>query len=83
MVNSLLFKFITTTKCRNNSLDGINGIVIDETANTIKVLTLTGSVKTIIKEDCWFYVNVDGCTYLINGRKLITKGKGRKTFKFV
>jgi ribonuclease P protein subunit POP4 len=66
---------ITTTKCRNESLNGIHGIVIEETANTVKVLTLTGSIKTVIKEDCWFYVDIGNCTYLISGRKLRKTGK--------
>ncbi|WP_054842667.1 ribonuclease P protein subunit [Vulcanisaeta distributa] len=78
MSKPLLFKFVETVNCRNGSLNGISGIVVDETAKTIKVLTPTGSVKTIIKEDCWFYVNINNCTYLINGRKLILKGgKGK------
>ena len=83
MSKPLLFKFIETINCRNESLNGVSGIVIDETAKTIKVLTLTGSIKVIIKEDCWFYVNINDCTYLINGRKLILKGRERKIFKFV
>ncbi|MGC8606668.1 MAG: ribonuclease P protein subunit [Vulcanisaeta sp.] len=78
MSKPLLFKFIETVNCRNKSLNGVSGIVIDETAKTIKVLTLTGSIKVIVKEDCWFYVNINNCTYLVNGRRLILKGgKGK------
>lgn len=69
----VLFKVISTIDCRNKSLDGIEGIVIEETKKTLKVLTLTGSIKTIIKEDCWFYVNDGPCTYLMPGHKLIKK----------
>ncbi|WP_054855921.1 ribonuclease P protein subunit [Vulcanisaeta sp. JCM 16161] len=83
MSKPLLFKFIETVNCRNDSLNGISGIVIDETAKTIKVLTLTGSIKVVIKEDCWFYVDINNCTYLVNGRRLILKGGKGKFFKFV
>ncbi|MFB6470138.1 MAG: ribonuclease P protein subunit [Vulcanisaeta sp. AZ3] len=82
-MNTLFLKFITTTKCRNPTLNSISGIVIDETAKTVKVLTLDNSIKAIIKEDCWFYVNIGNCTYLINGKKLIVKSRGRKIFKFI
>lgn len=75
-------KVVTTTRCRNKYLDGIQGIVIEETTNTIKVLTLTGSIRTIIKEDCWFYIDIGNCTYLINGYKL-RGSRGRKILKFV
>ncbi|WP_054853043.1 ribonuclease P protein subunit [Vulcanisaeta distributa] len=78
MSKSLLFRFIETINCRNESLNGISGVVIDETTKTIKVLTLTNSIKVIIKEDCWFYVSIGNCTYLVNGRKLILKGRKGK-----
>ncbi|BDR92611.1 ribonuclease P protein subunit [Vulcanisaeta souniana] len=83
MRKPLLFRFITATRCRNESLNGIGGIVVEETAKTIKILTLTGAVKVLIKEDCWFYVDVDNCTYLVNGRKLINEDRERKIFKFI
>ncbi|WP_054857284.1 ribonuclease P protein subunit [Vulcanisaeta sp. JCM 16159] len=78
MSKPLLFRFIETINCRNESLNGISGVVIDETTKTIKVLTLTNSIKVIIKEDCWFYVSIGNCTYLVNGRKLILKGRKGK-----
>ena len=80
MRKPLLFRFVETVNCRNRSLNGIEGMVIDETAKTIRVLTPSGSVKTIIKEDCWFYVSIGNCTYLVNGRKLILRGGKGKLF---
>lgn len=73
VIKQLIFKMVSTVNCRNESLNGIEGMVIDETRNTLKVLTLTGSVKTIIKEDCWFYVDDGKCTYLIPGYRLIKR----------
>ncbi|WP_069807852.1 ribonuclease P protein subunit [Vulcanisaeta thermophila] len=72
-IRSIIFKVVSTVNCRNRDANGIEGIVIEETRNTIKVLTMTGSVKTIIKEDCWFYVNDGDCTYLVPGHKLILR----------
>ncbi len=80
MRKPLLFKFIETVNCRNESLNGVSGVVIDETAKTVRILTMTGSIKTIIKEDCWFYVDVGNCTYLISGRRLILRGGKGKLF---
>lgn len=72
-IKQLLFRVISTVNCKNETLNGIEGIVIDETRNTVKVLTTTGSLKTIIKEDCWFYINDGDCTYLVPGHRLIRR----------
>lgn len=75
-MNNLLFKVVTTVRCTSETTNWIRGIVIEETRNTLKVLTLRGSVKTIIKEQCWFYVDDGKCTYLIPGWKLRKYKKG-------
>ncbi|GEM_PF-927374 len=63
----VLYKIVECVKCRNSTLNGLKGLVIDETKNTIQILTIDGTVKTIIKEECWYYVYDKSRIYLING----------------
>ncbi|OYT25741.1 MAG: ribonuclease P [Thermoprotei archaeon ex4572_64] len=66
----VLYKIVECVKCRNPTLNGLKGLVVSETKNTIQILTIDGTVKTIIKEECWYYVYDKSRIYLINGTNL-------------
>lgn len=62
---SLLYRFVECTNCRNKSLEGLKGLVIDETKNTLKILCIDGKIRTVIKNVCWYYVKINNKVYLI------------------
>ncbi len=67
---SLLYKFVECVNCKNRYLEGIRGIVIEETKNTLKILCVDGKVRTIIKNQCWYYVKQDNKLFLVPPSRL-------------
>lgn len=70
MKSSILYKFVECVNCKSKDVNGIKGLVIDETKNTVIILTIDGKIKTIIKSICWFYVHVNDKIYLIPGKRI-------------
>ena len=67
------FTYVKAVRCRNRSLEALEGLVIGETRNMLEILTPTGSRKLIPKEECWFYITYRGgrCVVLVNGQLLV------------
>ncbi|MBN2420887.1 ribonuclease P protein subunit [Candidatus Woesearchaeota archaeon] len=58
----LIGKKITITESNNKSLEGIRGVVVDETKNTISI-ECDGKTRKVVKEQCIFDVEgetIDG-----------------------
>ena len=67
---NILYKFIECVNCRNKSLEGLKGLVIEVTKNTLKILTIDNKVRTVIKDECWYYVKLGDKVYLVHWRQL-------------
>ncbi len=67
---SLLYKFVECVNCKNKDLEGIRGIVIEETKNTLKILCIDGKIRIIIKNQCWYYVKQRDMIFLIPPARL-------------
>ncbi len=66
----VLYRFIECCKCKNPSLNGLKGLVIDVSRNTLTVITVDGKIRTIIKDFCWYYVKIGDEIYLVNPRMI-------------
>lgn len=62
--------YVQLVDCRSISMNGIGGLLVGYTANTIKILTEGGRVITIPMSWCKYYVSIDRCMYLVSYRKL-------------
>ncbi|NAZ29341.1 MAG: ribonuclease P, partial [Caldivirga sp.] len=48
--------------CRNSNMNGLRGLVVNHTEDTISLLTETGRVLTIPIDSCRYYVWFENCT---------------------
>lgn len=56
--------------CSNSNMNGLRGLVIDHTGNTIRLLTETGRVLVIPINSCRYYIWLNNCLRLITPRGL-------------
>ena len=56
--------------CRNSNINGLRGLVVNHTEDTISLLTETGRVLTIPIDSCRYYVWFENCTRLMTHREL-------------
>jgi len=68
---NLLYKFVECCNCKNPSLNGLKGLVIEVTKNTLVILTIDGKIKRVLKSLCWYYVKVGDKIYLVSPRRVI------------
>ena len=68
MRNTLIGKTITIVDSSNQSLKNLEGKVIDETKNTIKITDKKNSEKTLIKNQITF--KVSNSDIVVDGKKL-------------
>lgn len=68
---------ITVKKCKNNSVIGMQGDVVDETKNTIVINTDNGEC-TLIKNQCELLVEKQGKRFLID-KEHFEKNERKKT----
>ena len=62
---------------KNNYAKGIEGKVIDETRNTLVVLTNDGSRKTLLKDQSLFQFNVNNKIIQVEGKLLVGRPEDR------
>ncbi len=67
---NILYRFIECCNCKNPSLNGLKGLVIEITKNTIVILTVDGKVRRVLRDVCWYYVKIDDKIYLVNPRRV-------------
>jgi RNase P/RNase MRP subunit p29 len=62
---------VEVVKASNINYEGINGVVLDETRNTLVIKGLDGEVYRVIKRGAVFKVYRDGDKLIFDGDKLV------------
>lgn len=72
----IIGKKVKVTHAKNNSLNGIEGIIVDETRNTITVDTPNGG-KKLLKSQVVLKMVSKGNVYELDGRLLLNRPEDR------
>ncbi|MEK6940326.1 MAG: ribonuclease P protein subunit [Nanoarchaeota archaeon] len=72
----IIGKKIKVTRAENNSLNGIEGTIVDETRNTITVETTNGE-KKLLKSQVVLKMASKGKVYELDGRLLLNRPEDR------
>jgi ribonuclease P protein subunit POP4 len=64
---------IKVVASKNPSLVGLQGIIIDETKNTLKIKTLKKGIKTLIKDQSSYEIELEGNAYNVDGASIVGK----------
>jgi len=69
---------VELTGCKNKSLEGVKGMVIDETMKTFLILTSEGSKKRVPKDVCSFIFTLpNGTRVKVDGSLLVARPEDR------
>ncbi|XP_074646411.1 ribonuclease P protein subunit p29-like [Tubulanus polymorphus] len=71
---------VTKSKC--SSLIGTEGILVQETKNTFKLITKDDKLKVIPKKNSVFTYEIKGYEFNINGNQFLCRTADRSTHKF-
>lgn len=71
-------KDITVIHSKNSSDVGIKGKVVDETLHTLKI-KCKDKIRTIFKKNLIFQAELDGKTFIIEGKKIVKRPEDRVT----
>lgn len=73
---------ITVVHSKVDSYIGLQGIVINETLRTFKVVSPQDKKLTLIKDEIVFQVEVEGRFFILNGNCLVYRSIDRTKVKF-
>lgn len=76
---NLIGRKVSVRRSTNLSLEGIEGIVVDETKNMLMLRRASGAIIRVPKAVCSFEVVVNGKRYLIDGKHLLGRIEKRLT----
>jgi len=83
--HELIGLLVKISKSTHEDFIGLSGIIVDETAKTIKILSEDKKIKTIPKQNCIFDIILpDGIIVRVNGKLLMERPEERirKRFKY-
>jgi len=72
----LIGKHVKVVDAENKGLIGIEGTIVDETRNTLKVETNNGE-KTLVKDQVTITMEHKGNTFEVNGKLLVNRPEER------
>ena len=69
---------VRISSSKNKSLNGLSGVVVDETCNTLVIKTKDGKEKIVIKKVCMFdFTLPNGTVVSVDGRLLVSRPEDR------
>lgn len=73
--------YIKIIQAKNPSTIGIEGIVMQETEQTFRVISQDNRIRTILKSDCIFHLHMAGKIFVLHGQHLCYRTAMRSKLK--